>query len=303
MLTPEQEEERRPFIGGSDAASVCGISQYGTPLSLYNRIKGIPFSDSNTKKNEIAKKLGKILEPFIIENFQERTSAKVLVTPSRCVLKHPDYYFLRGNLDGVICPEVLFEAKSARISDKWGEELTADIPLEYLCQIYHYMSLNKEFQSCQACVFFKDKEEFRIYEVPRNEGIINKITEKEIAFWENHVMKNIPPAPSNLEELKWLYPKSNGTSISACGEHEIIIESLKNVKKEISLLEKKADDLKKNLQEYMRENEILNDGNKILATWKNVTSNRFDSNLFKEEMPDLYKQYMRQSQSRMFLVK
>ena len=37
--------------------------------------------------------------------------------------------------------------------------------------------------------------------------------------------------------------------------------------------------------------------------WKNVTTKRFDTKLFEKTNPDLYSQYVKESQSRRFTVK
>ena len=57
-----------------------------------------------------------------------------------------------------------------------------------------------------------------------------------------------------------------------------------------------------NLKQYLKDNEVavLNDHK---VTWKSISSERLDSKRLKEELPDIYEQYTKKSESRRFTVK
>ena len=75
---------------------------------------------------------------------------------------------------------------------------------------------------------------------------------------------------------------------------------------EKTVLERSIDNLKKNIQEYIRDYDILVDENgTVLATWKNTSPRAcLDLKRFKQECQDIYLKYVNYSkQTRVFLVK
>ena len=103
-----------------------------------------------------------------------------------------------------------------------------------------------------------------------------------------------------------LFPQSNYHEIVA--ENNIIekLQELKGAKEEESRIQSTIEKLKTDIQEFMRDYDVLidNQGN-VIATWKNSTPRSFfDLKRFKEEAKDLYLKYTSPTkQSRVFLVK
>ena len=103
-----------------------------------------------------------------------------------------------------------------------------------------------------------------------------------------------------------LFPQSNYHEIVA--EDNIIekLEQLKNAKEEESMIADTIEKLKTDIQEFMRDYDVLidNQGN-VIATWKNSTPRSFfDLKRFKDEAKDLYLKYaIVVKQSRVFLIK
>ena len=52
----------------------------------------------------------------------------------------------------------------------------------------------------------------------------------------------------------------------------------------------------------MKEAELAENEN-FLVSWKSSISNRLDSKKLKEELPEIYKQYVKATESRKFMVK
>ena len=76
--------------------------------------------------------------------------------------------------------------------------------------------------------------------------------------------------------------------LQACADEEVI--------------KAKKQEATNHLKEYLKDHEQAVCGNHKI-TWKSVTTERFDSKKFKEEHPDMYQQYVKQSCSRRFNVK
>lgn len=135
MLTEQQLRERKKGIGGSDAAAVCGLSKWKTPLDVY--------LDKTTDKIEQLEEnrfiyWGNRLEPVIIERYEEETGKPVV----RCaaVASHK-YTFMLANIDGMLPNDGgILECKTAdaRTSKNWGESGSDYFPDEYLIQCAHY---------------------------------------------------------------------------------------------------------------------------------------------------------------------
>ncbi|MFW9929136.1 MAG: lambda-exonuclease family protein, partial [Candidatus Thorarchaeota archaeon] len=159
MLTEKDLNLRKTGIGGSDVAKICGVSKYGSPLTVYNEKKGL----NEPQKKSIALELGTLLESWISQKYQNTTGNKVTNHPP--LIRHKKYDFMIGNVDGIIEDKnILLEIKTERNRMNWGQENSNHIPFEYLCQVTHYLSITN-LSLAHIFVFFKDIEEFGLYEI------------------------------------------------------------------------------------------------------------------------------------------
>jgi putative phage-type endonuclease len=121
-------------IGGSEIAAVLGLSPYESAFSLWHRKKNLiaPVEESEEMY------WGKEHEPAICRRFaREHPDLDVTPAPTYC---HPDRPWQIANPDRHAGPD-LFEAKTARDSEGWGEEGTDQIPVHYRAQCLHYMDV------------------------------------------------------------------------------------------------------------------------------------------------------------------
>lgn len=81
------------------------------------------------------------------------------------------------------------------------------------------------------------------------------------------------------------------------------IEALKEMEALIREAEAEAerikDEIKKELTEQGKEEMIVG---RYIVRWTNVSTNRFDSTRLKDAMPDVYKMYIKQTESRRFSI-
>ena len=116
----------------------------------------------------------------------------------------------------------------------------------------------------------------------------------------------MPPKCVNTRDTFNLFPESHHHEIVA--ESNIIqkLEELKAAKKEENKIQFVIEKLKVEIQEFMRDYDVLidNQGN-VIATWKNSTPRSFfDLKRFKDEAKALYLKYtIVVKQSRVFLIK
>jgi putative phage-type endonuclease len=292
---------RKKYIGGSEISAIVGLNKYKTAMDVYLD----KISDDVGEITSQAAKWGNALEDLIAKEYMEVKDV-IVTTPSFPIL-HPEYSYLGANIDRwVNANQYILECKTAgyRMASEWGEEGTDQIPESYLCQVAWYSAITGVPKVDIAVLI--GGQDFRIYTYMKNNEFEDKLITIGKNFWLNHVQKRIPPEPSNLHDLSSLYPRSNGKEVKANAEVVSSLMELKAMNEEKTVLETSIDTLKKNIQEYIRDYDILVDENgSVLATWKNTSPRAcLDLKRFKQECQDIYLKYVNYSkQTRVFLVK
>lgn len=313
MLTPQQIEGRRKGIGGSDAAALCGLSPFKTPLHVYMEKLGLIEADS-TNAFEGSRIWGNYFERIIAEHFKEKNNKSL----------HYDYFYqhtekdviLFANCDAAIIipktPTAHFDVVGileVKTTDKenawrWGEPGTDEFPDEYKFQCAHYAMVTG-VQIVHVAVLIGGND-YREYVYYKNDALESLLLEKELDFWKEFVERKIPPPPICEEDCRLLYYSSNATKIVASNEIEQSALELKAVNETLAHYEEQKSHLKMKLMDYMRDNDTLvTADDKVLVTWKRTKEiSRFDTKRFKEECPDLYRDYCKEEKSsRVFLIK
>lgn len=269
MLTQEQIYARRNGLGGSDLAAIAGLSKYKTAVDVYLEKIG------DTVELEVeteAQWWGTEKEPSIVKRYEMKTGKVCSIEPNLIV--HPEYFWMIGNVDRRILAEnAILECKTAHefLSKEWGEPGSDVMPDAYLLQCAHYAIItNAAYVDLAVLIGSAD---FRIYRYNRNEALENKIIEMEARFWNEHVLKRVPPEIKSVEDLMTLFPVSDDKVVTANSDVTYAVYRLNRLKKLMNKIEKKQKDLKFEIQLHMEDADTLidADGNK-LATWK--TQNR-----------------------------
>jgi len=324
MLTTEQLLERKQGIGGSDAAGVCGVSKWKTPVKVYLD----KISESIEQEDSHIFERGHVLEPLVREYFAHTTSQSVKIPKG--MIKADKNPFMLANVDAYI-PEqkAIVEIKTSNYFTKseWGDAFTDEIPNDYLIQVQHYLTVCKMLKA-YVVVLFGDEKMFKmlmtlvkkcgvmevltedlpldivIYEVHTHEVLSKRLVDIERSFWFDHVQKREAPAWDGIDDLKALFPQAQEGKVVVAQEadFEVIreIQEEERVLKEITKPhEEKIELLKCKLQARIGDAEELVDfeGKKV-ASWKNTARSLFDAARFKAEMPNLYPQFLKTSQSR-----
>lgn len=114
ISTKEWEHIRRYSIGGSEAATVLGLSHFQTPRSLYFEKKA-PVPDERSLGSQHILDYGHYLEPHIVHSIASTIGA--VLYPEHRMFAHKDYPFITCNPDGILMFSdghlALFEAKTA----------------------------------------------------------------------------------------------------------------------------------------------------------------------------------------------
>lgn len=293
-------EYRRNGIGGSDAAAICGLNPYKSPMAVWLEKTG----QAEPENVGEAAYWGNILEPLIMEEFGRRTGLDVGRELS--ILQHEKHSFMIANLDGIaFCRErneaFVFEAKTA---NSFSASLWENgVPEHYQLQVQHYMAVTG-YSGTYVGVLIGGQN-FKHFYIPRDEEIIGMLIELEKRFW-NYVVTNTPPpidgSIASTSFISKLYPVAKDTSITLPDESLALIEQYEEAVELEKQATEKKDAAANKLKEMLKENDtgIINGR---VVSWKTIESERLDTKRFKQEQPELYSSYSNKSTYRRFTIK
>lgn len=298
--------DRRKFIGGSDAGVILGLSPFKTPYDLWlEKISEEPEQVEEEKKIFFERR--KSLEPFIssileneygfcIENQNKRYYYDSFITAEI------DIEILYRN---ILDPKILINGEIKTVNPlmawQWGESGTIDIPSYIQAQVMHgLMVTGRETCIVSALIGFDD---LRLYEIQRDDEVIEHLLKKEIEFWDM-VKSKIPPPPINGNDVEKIFKKDNGKKIIASDDLMFKINELKQLKGNIRNLEKRKELLEMAIKfEFRDASTIIDNAGNVLATWKSQERKILDQKLLKSKFPLAIQKYVNTSESRVLLIK
>ena len=209
-ITAAQREERRQFLGSSDAAAVLGLSPWRSPWDVWcSKTRRLRDDKSG------AARIGDWLEPSIVQEAARRIAGSeqhILEYDLRAIAENT---LLAANLDGYRGVEphgfAPIEAKyrSTRslppesgvrsLRDLWGPATGEDdfhsIPLDERCQIMHQMICCGADVGYVAACLCEFELELRIYRVPlaSNEKWFQNFESALLNWWQYHIVDGFEP--------------------------------------------------------------------------------------------------------------
>lgn len=234
--------DRRTFIGGSDAAAIFGVSPWATRLDIYLRKRGeMPATggEPDAKREKILRR-GKRLEPIVIDMLIEEHGIKVTKrstpqSPNRYA--DPEHPFMAAEIDFEwevtaetvahfaeegyeIDPALIGTVQNGEVktvhpfaSKKYGEEGTDEIPIEYAAQCAHGQMVSGK--QLTMVVVLVGADNLLVYWMRRDDELIREMRARELAFWNDNVLRGVPPAPYGLKDIYHLFGRKTASSIEA----------------------------------------------------------------------------------------
>lgn len=230
---------RRNGLGGSDVGAITGMNKYTSAFSLYlDKVGELPHNDQQSEPAY----WGNTLEEVVAAEFSKRAGLEV--RERHDLLQHDTYPFMLANLDReVICPERgigILECKTASeyLKDEWTGE---KIPDSYYLQVQHYLAVTGYTFAYIAVLIGGNT--FVQKEIERDEEVVNYLYKLESDFWNNHVLKKVPPSIDNSnstkESLHHIYSDSIDNTHELSPECIDAVQELEQVKKELKVLEER----------------------------------------------------------------
>ena len=270
---------RSKYIGGADAAAVCGLNEFQSPYSLWAEKCGIvpPF------QGNLRTEVGSYLEDFVAKKFEQVTGKKV--QRSNFTYFNSDYPWGCCDIDRFIPSEnAILECKVVN-ELQLKHYANGDFPPRFYAQIMHYLTILDKKIGYLAVLIGTGKE-FRWFTIERDDAEAESLMALEKQFYEYMVSRQEPPAiAADVESLDLTYPVFNGGSIELFGQKPIMKQWL-DLKAEIAGLQEKMDGIAAALKQDMGEAEIGTDG-EYIATWQNRKRTTFDRKAFQKDNPNI----------------
>lgn len=289
---------RKLGIGGSDAGAICGLNPYRTAMEIYHdkvsdEVEEIPDNE--------AMRQGREFEDYVARRFMETTGKKV--RRANAIFYHEKYPFMIADVDRMVVGENAgLECKTASpyLADYWKD---GQIPIHYELQCHHYMAVMGA--ECWYIAVLIYGREFKFYKIERDEAVIGNLIQIEKDFWENHVQKDILPVPDGSKVadsvIAQYYKDSVPERIPLTGFDEKLRR-----RQELLMVMERMDTEKKRIEQelklYMGEAELA-ENEHYRVSWKSICSNHLDERRLKEELPEIYEKYQKETTSRRFMIK
>ena len=325
---PESDwlEYRRRGIGGSDAASILGVSPFKTARDLYyDKLKIVTYEDP--EDNWVQKKMGHLLEDLVAEIFHVRTGYHIYQVKK--MFYHPLYPFMLADVDYFITlpngETAILEIKTTNYNatDHWWRDGVEAVPVNYEIQGRHYMAVINVDHVFFCCLYGNSENETIIRHITRDRDYEEELISLEYDFWHNHILARVPPP---YVEDGDLIIESVKNHFGDADPNAVAIElSFANVNGAMRYLELKEQKSALNAEITRIDNEMKRlqgrivdemgrcctatynrDGTDYTITYNpSKKSGISKEDLFRLQMqhPDIYEQFVTVSESRRFFVK
>lgn len=248
VLDFEDEEDwkklREKRIGGSDVGAIIGVNPYKSIIDVYiDKVEGSSFIGNE------ATHWGSMLESTIKKEFAKRHNEFVVYEVPYSIVDD----FLIANLDGIIKNKETGEygVLEIKTTNEWNKKDWEEdtIPQSYYAQVQHYLMMTG-YKFAYIAVLIGGQK-YKEFFIERNEDDIEIIKNKAKDFYEENILKLIPPMPDGTDAYsKYLLEKSEKENEEIVELDELIVkgEEYKELKNKIAELEKELN---------LKEQEIL----------------------------------------------
>ena len=317
---------RRRGIGGSDVASIFGVSPFRTCRDIYYDKLGVAVV-MDDESNWVQLEMGHRLEDLVAQIFHKKTGFPVYQIKK--MFYHPEYPFMLADVDYFVkLPNgktAILEIKTTNYNakDNWfleGEEI---VPVYYDLQGRHYMAVMDLDEVYFCCLYGNTEDEVIIRHITRDREIEEEMVFLEQYFWMDHVKKQLPPPFTEDGELIIATSRKysgladpdapvvslNLSMTAALMRYLQLREEKKNSEKFTKQLESEMDRLKATLIAEMGQSCTATcdrDGQRYMITYNPVRKPMIEKdNLLRLKLqhPEIYEEFVTVSESRRFHVK
>ena len=198
---------RTEGIGGSDVSAITGISKYATPYSVWLDKIG----ESSEVEQNHAMRMGNLLEPIVVQLFQEDYG---ISTRRAGLMRSRQHPFMQVTVDRLTADGGILECKTSTgwLSSEWED---GQVPDHAELQVQHGLAVTGRSHAWVAGLL--DGRDFFVRRVDRDDALIAQLIEIERKFWEEHVLaRQDPPVTAvDLPQLRSQFSDAESVSVSA----------------------------------------------------------------------------------------
>ena len=238
-LTPEQLEERKTGIGGTDMTAIMGVDPYKSEYDLWlEKVYGAPeITITNPMKR------GTFLEPIVADIYAKETGRNLEAINK--VIRKENAPYLLGNIDRKVwrSPADTYGALEIKCPGihVFGKCKREGLPDNYVIQLQHYMNVTG-WKWGSFAIFSAERWELIHFDMKRDDDLIEMMEEKAHGFWmmvENKTEPEIVDLgePINLPKVTGEVTRVDDPTWNRCIEDLVIA---RNLKAEVDAIEKEA---------------------------------------------------------------
>lgn len=302
MTRSEWLRVRRGGIGGSDIGSIAGANKFSSAYDVFmNKVHGY---DKDLSENE-AVYWGTVLEEVVAQEFCKRTGKRV--KRLNAVLASNETPYAYANVDRMVVGEnagLECKTTNAFSGDEWED---GEVPSSYLCQCQWYMYVMGCDYWYIACLIGGQRFTYR--RIDRDDELISILLACAKDFWENNVLKKLPPAPDAsracTEHIKERYPNDNGETVIMTQDIRNAADELCDIKRQEKHIKERRTELENQIKQYMGEAQ-RSVCEKYEVTWKTQRgASRLDVAALAADydITDLSEYYLPAAPVRKFIIK
>jgi putative phage-type endonuclease len=311
-VIPAGSHDRRKYIGGSDIAAVLGISPWRSPVDLYTD-KVAPPSDEPRRKRVFFR--GERWESVVAEMLTtalEHEGHKVeIIGKNRRFVDATVPHFaaeidfeVRLNDEPDITNVELKTVHPFKMRE-WGDSGSDTLPVWYTAQGMWGLGVAPGARKrCIVAPLF-GADELRVFEILRDEETIAGMRERALAFWTNHVMRQVPPLPADVSDLNALFPTDDEKRPALIADSDLEDKwlRLRAIQAEIKAREAEFESLEFQMKRTLADCGSLVVDGKERIVWRTRKTSWLDQEGLKDAHPKLVKEFTRKGTARVFTVK
>ena len=289
-----QDRHDNPSIGASMSSSIIGYNPWQSAVDVWDQL----LHPNGGVDDNLAMYLGREMEPIVKKLFMDKTGLKVL--NDNKIRIDDEYEFLTTNLDGIVVGEgIPVEYKTT--AKTWD----GDIPDHYFVQLQHQMMVTESpsIYFCSLSMGFR--KQFIVERYDRNDKFISELRDKLVTFWNENVVKGIPPEPKSISDAKIVFNNIDPESVATIDDYTVVTE-LRALKETRAELDRQVNEKQLEIMKIIGDKEsLVSTAGYELVTWKkSKTTTYLNAKKLADKDPAIYNKYLKQRDgSRRFVLK
>lgn len=305
------EVDRSTFLGGSDAAAILGISKWTTPLQVFHEKTRSPLFE---KKDKAVFQRGKRWEAPALEMLSDLLEEQD-GEPPQITARNQRYYdkehpFLSCEVDFEMIrlgEPFNGEIKTVHIfaAGEWGEKGDEQVPAYYLAQSQWGMGITGSKRQMLGALFGSDS--ILPFVIERDDETISAMRQVAVDFWNDHVLADIPPPPTTLNDMDMVLRGLRGRPVELPADVADKLQEINAIRQSAKAAAAREDELKFELYDFIRaawqapgddapeENAILRLDGQVIATLGKQKQTRIDVEALRKNEPAIAAKYSKEN--------